>query len=408
MRQRSVTHTETMTEPLEEISRESDIRYAYGLYEIIYQIMGLWPATCQTVGAWFLTIFVCIAQITMIFFVIGEAVISTSQLDLQLLSYVSCNFLSFVKIIVIRANWCNMHSVIDDLTSAWKTISEPQVLKIMKARAKLGRKICIYQMSTTYFVCLPSIIMTLPPFLPAVNDTMNSTVSVVRSYPLQTSQMFAGLSTGPYVIMFVYQIIQIYLTSTANMGNDVCFFGIAINLTAQFECLSVTCEGIDERRNASRESGFSAVIRRQIELIDLAKKLEGTFNVIILCIISTNCIQICLYGILLIRSARIGDFVVVINAAICVIVLGFQIFLYCYAGDSLSRAIENVGTTAYNCLWYEMSPKSKTVVLFILLRTSRIFSLTAGKMYRMDLDSFKNIVKAIGSYFSVMQAMFEE
>ncbi|XP_011298808.1 uncharacterized protein [Fopius arisanus] len=395
MRQRSVTPARTMREQ-SEVS-DSDVRYAYSLYEIIYRVMGLWPFTCQNIGSWGLTIFACTTQITMILFMTGETIISASQVDPQLMSFLSCNFLSLTKIIVVRANWSKMQLVIKDLISATNFLHDSKALAIVRARAKLGRTICIYQLGGTYFVCLPTIIATLPIFATIVNETVNDTSSGLRSFPLQTSRLFGGLSTSLYVIMFGYQIIQLFFTCTGNVGNDVCFFGIALNLTAQFECLALNCESISEPdTDVSRENIFSGTIKRQVELIELAKHLERTFNLIILCIVSANCSQICFYGILIIRSARAGDLVVCINTIICVIILTLQMFMYSYAGDSLSRAIENVGTTAYKCLWYEMSPANKQNVLFILLQEHHqshwlVLLRHAGYVQRIKYFTFSKI-----------------
>ncbi|XP_063992719.1 uncharacterized protein LOC135170645 [Diachasmimorpha longicaudata] len=398
-----------MAEPIKKISKESGVRYAFGMYEVILRVMGIWPMTCQTIGAQCLTIFALITQITMVLFMLGETILAASQVDPQLMSFGSCNFLAFTKILVIRLNWRKMYSVIDDLMGVWNESHGAEALRIMRARAKLGRDVGFYQLCPTYIVLFPIIIGALPQFAPMVNGTMNSTSPVLRSFPLHTGRMFAGISTTLYVIMFSYQIIQLFMTCTGNVGNDVCFFSIALHLTAQLECLAVTCENlVEHRQNLSKSNIFAGVIDRHVRLIEYAEYLESTFNFIILCIVTANCSQICFYGILVIRTARAGDFVVCINTIICMIIHALQIFMYSYAGECMSRAIENVSTTAYKCLWYDMSPPNRQNVLFTLVRRNRIYSLTAGKVYRMDLDSFKNIMKALGSYFSVMQAMFNE
>lgn len=113
-------------------------------------------------------------------------------------------------------------------------------------------------------------------------------------------------------------------------------------------------------------------------------------------------------GIQIIISLRIGDIITVINSVIILYILNFQIFLYCYAGDRLSAAAWNLQTAAYGSKWYYLSPKMVRNLLFVMMRSNRNCNLTAGKVYSMNLDNFKNILKAMGSYFSVLQAMFDK
>lgn len=110
----------------------------------------------------------------------------------------------------------------------------------------------------------------------------------------------------------------------------------------------------------------------------------------------------------LIISVRFGDTATAINAVIIIYVMNLQIFLYSYAGDRLTSGIENLHVAIYGSSWYDLPQKTIKDLSFIMLRVNKTFNITAGKIYPMNIDSFKNILKAMLSYFSVMQAMFEE
>ncbi|XP_034952210.1 putative odorant receptor 92a [Chelonus insularis] len=255
---------------------------------------------------------------------------------------------------------------------------------LVQYKAKLGRNICIYQLGSTYFVLFPMIIGALPIFVPSDNSTFNESEPVLRSFPIQTPYMFSNISDWCYILVFILQIFQLFSTVTGNVGVDCCFFdeGIILN-------------------------NFSSIVQQHNRLIKLAEYLEEIFNFIIFCIVGSNVAQICFYGIQLLRSLRHGNSVIAINSTLCIVILSFQIFLYSWAGDQLSSAFESFKFSSFNCGWDEMPLKFKKNLVFIMMRTHRQFNLTAGSVYRMDLDNFKNIMKAIGSYFSVMRTMFE-
>ncbi|XP_014487188.1 PREDICTED: uncharacterized protein LOC106750980, partial [Dinoponera quadriceps] len=66
---------------------------------------------------------------------------------------------------------------------------------------------------------------------------------------------------------------------------------------------------------------------------------------------------------------------------------------------------KSVGIAAYNTPWYNLKPSDGRVLLFIILRSQKQLTLTAGKMVDLSLESFASIMKASGSYLSVLLAM---
>nr|QNL14968.1 olfactory receptor 24 [Aulacocentrum confusum] len=379
--------------------------FAFGLYRYIGQILGIWPTKCENFISIFSMLFAAFTQITMIFEIIAEVII-TKQVNPQNMSFMSCNFLSLIKIIIIRLNYKKMKLILETLVDAWNTELDKTALKIMQSTARLERKICIYELGTTYFVIVPTIFFAIPYFGP--NGIINGTDINLRSYPVQTPHVFAGLSTWMYCILFIFQSIQLILTCTGNVGNDCWFFGFAMCLRARIQCLSLKFQNLDFSTKDLVDRNISEIVEKHIHLVKLAQNLEHTFKFIILCIVVFNVSQVCFYGIQMIRCIKSGDIVIIINTLICIFLLNFQIYLYSWAGDELSSSIEDIRLAAFNSPWYDTSLRHKRDIIFIMTRTQSTFALTAGKIYRMDLDSFKNIIKAIASYFSVMQAMFNE
>lgn len=89
--------------------------------------------------------------------------------------------------------------------------------------------------------------------------------------------------------------------------------------------------------------------------------------------------------------------------------LYIQLFIYNYIGEQLTTQAEKLQVAIYNCSWYNMS--SSLIVRdlsFIMMRNNYPFHLTAGKICNMNMASFKNLVKTMFSYFSVIRLMFVE
>ncbi|XP_043506688.1 uncharacterized protein LOC122527004, partial [Frieseomelitta varia] len=64
-----------------------------------------------------------------------------------------------------------------------------------------------------------------------------------------------------------------------------------------------------------------------------------------------------------------------------------------------------LGDTAYDLLWYKMRPKETRFLIPVILRSQNGFILTFGKFASLSMESFMAIMKASGSYISVLLAM---
>ncbi|CAL1674349.1 unnamed protein product [Lasius platythorax] len=82
-----------------------------------------------------------------------------------------------------------------------------------------------------------------------------------------------------------------------------------------------------------------------------------------------------------------------------------EAFIFCYAGEYLSNKSKTIGFAMYNCPWYNLRPNDSRVLLFVILRSQKQLTLTAGKMMELSLESFTRIMNASGSYLSVLLAM---
>ncbi|XP_014483812.1 PREDICTED: odorant receptor 49b-like [Dinoponera quadriceps] len=61
---------------------------------------------------------------------------------------------------------------------------------------------------------------------------------------------------------------------------------------------------------------------------------------------------------------------------------------------------------AYSSLWYNMSLSQSKNILFVIMRSQRKLTLTAGRMANLSLETFTTIMKASVSYVSVFNAMY--
>ncbi|XP_012063166.1 PREDICTED: odorant receptor 45b-like [Atta cephalotes] len=83
-----------------------------------------------------------------------------------------------------------------------------------------------------------------------------------------------------------------------------------------------------------------------------------------------------------------------------------EAFTFCFCGEYLTAKSKMIGDAAYKSVWYDFAPKESKLILLIILRSQRRFTITAGNMMDLSLEGFTSILKASVSYVSVLNAMY--
>ncbi|XP_018301852.1 odorant receptor 22c-like [Mycetomoellerius zeteki] len=149
------------------------------------------------------------------------------------------------------------------------------------------------------------------------------------------------------------------------------------------------------------------LIKRHNRVISYSNNIEQLFSFIALMQVVWNTLVICSIGFLLIVSihneAR-GFVLVRTVSAYCVIMV--EAFIICFAGEHLSLKGKLIANATYEMLWYDMPVNTEKILMFIIMRSQKRLTITAGKMIDMSFETFANIMKASASYISVLNAMY--
>ncbi|XP_011065037.1 PREDICTED: odorant receptor 22c-like [Acromyrmex echinatior] len=83
-----------------------------------------------------------------------------------------------------------------------------------------------------------------------------------------------------------------------------------------------------------------------------------------------------------------------------------EAFIFCFCGEYLSAKSKMISDAAYESIWYDFKPNECKLILFIILRSQRRLTITAGKIMDLSLEGFTSIIKASVSYISLLHAMY--
>ncbi|XP_063992370.1 odorant receptor 4-like [Diachasmimorpha longicaudata] len=394
----------TMEEGRKQLSYDNNAMYPIRPYKIIAQCLGIWCMNCQNFIPKMQLTIVCILLVTngiSLFHELNPSCEVPKDAILIPVSTAICCFLAVTKILSIRFNRKKMLQIITSILEDWSSPKNDADIEPLSRASKIGRKISSFQL-------LSAFISTIPMFLcgmgnSAIFDATKNETEIVKAIPLANPCFYKYIFMDLYIEIYLLQILQIIATILGNVGCDCYFFGVTMLLVGQIQCFASDIERFEPNRQS-----LTIVIGKHNHLIQMADHLEKIFRAVIAFQVMANVYQICMGGLQILFSIRLGDRTTAINFTIFVMIFLVQLSIYSYAGESLSSSINYLQTSLYSCPWYQVTPKVSKDLIFIMARCGKPFHLTAGKIISMNLESYKGIIKTLGSYFSVMQAMFDK
>ncbi|KAL6429173.1 hypothetical protein ACFW04_008131 [Cataglyphis niger] len=82
----------------------------------------------------------------------------------------------------------------------------------------------------------------------------------------------------------------------------------------------------------------------------------------------------------------------------------YQIFIFCWHGNELHLHSIRIVTAAYSSNWFSNTKGFKRSLQIIMMRAHRPFTLTAGNIMLLSLDTFVEILRMSYSIFTVLQS----
>ncbi|KAH0946900.1 hypothetical protein HN011_005423 [Eciton burchellii] len=141
--------------------------------------------------------------------------------------------------------------------------------------------------------------------------------------------------------------------------------------------------------------------RQAMQLCDL---LISRFETLFFCLIilgvaclSFNLLRRC--QIFQMSSADINEFIMpILIVPICVLYM----FIVNFVGQNITDHNNHVYITAYSVHWYETPVHIQKLILFLLRKGIKNFTLTIGGLFDASVECFVTLVKASVSYFTVI------
>ncbi|XP_070167633.1 odorant receptor 85c-like [Polyergus mexicanus] len=136
----------------------------------------------------------------------------------------------------------------------------------------------------------------------------------------------------------------------------------------------------------------------------LSKTLVCKFEAMLFCLIATGVISLSLnlFQIFQIASNEDNNIDKILFPSVFVFICILYMFCANYVGQNVTDHNNHVFVTVYNVQWYIAPLYVQKLMLFLLQRNTREFTLGVGGLFIGSLECFATLVKASVSYFTVI------
>ncbi|XP_071643033.1 odorant receptor 45a-like isoform X1 [Temnothorax longispinosus] len=324
------------------------------------------------------------------------------------------SFLAFIKLFSkLLIFWLKQRTFFEILTMMAKDWSDcdntgvelRETARKAKLSSRIGNGIIILQTMATLAYVIGIFLASLDV------DVTDRTVELPLIFKMEYP--FVIDTQRKYRLVLATQFLSVAMCSwSANLFNAL-FLTLTLHVGSQINILicwlgEVGSKDIEKThdRHDSFVTVITKIVRKHQKIINLSENIENLYSYIALVLFISNTVMICSLGFLVVTAIGSPDASEQITRSILFyIVTSLEAFVFCFAGEYLSKKSKAIGNAAYNSAWYDMKAKDRQVLLFIILRSQRQLQFTAGKMAVLSLEYFTTIMKASGSYLSVLLAM---
>ncbi|XP_039311563.1 uncharacterized protein LOC120359131 [Solenopsis invicta] len=262
---------------------------------------------------------------------------------------------------------------------------------------------------TALGICGTCSCMTSQFLLNIVN--VNSSTNASRYIFLLTMEYFIDQQKYFYLV-FLHISLTITISTTAMVANGTMLIAYIQHICGLFRIASYRIKyaiNINILHNVTLKNkiwmikhiSYAVDIHRQA--MKLINQLMIILNKMMFCLIvfGVASLSLNLYHIVLLKISIETLLTPCVHAFVCILYM----FLANHMGQIIIDHNNHVFTTAYNVEWYKTPVHVQKMILFMLQRRSKPFTLNIGGLFDASMEGFATLVKTSVSYFTVIHSV---
>ncbi|XP_025271234.1 uncharacterized protein LOC109610193 [Camponotus floridanus] len=209
-----------------------------------------------------------------------------------------------------------------------------------------------------------------------------------------------------FYLILLHIIVTVCIGGTAALAIGTILFTYLQHVCGMFKIASYRIEramsitmlqNINLKKQILIFRGLICAVDIHRQAMKLSKRLQYSCEKMMCCLIAFGVISVSL-NLFWIASSKEELILPFLYATISIIYM----FLANYIGQLITNHNHHVFVTAYNVQWYIAPLHIQKIILFLLQRNSKNFTLSVGGLFIASIECFATLVKTSVSYFTVI------
>ncbi|XP_071644337.1 odorant receptor 82a-like isoform X2 [Temnothorax longispinosus] len=370
------------------------------LVEIGLRFIGMWPDSAYPNLYWSsYMMMMLVSQYYQYSYVVAHFDVSNLPLLSDCLGLTLANSLAFLKLLFLWWNRRIFYNILAAMDRDWNdcVINDYSIMMTVANQSRRCSVVLIgVHLVTGFFLTIG-----------VYTARMMSNSGGPRAFPVKMEFPFMALESPLFECILAGQIFYVLSSaSVVGMINGL-LATLVIHVGGQVDIMRQVITEVHSNNDELGTSLFiiNNLIHRHQKIITLSNDIESLFSSIALLQLLWNTLVICFSGFMIILTLSTNKgAMVLIKSMFLYIAKTLEVFVFCYAGEFLSFKSKSISDAIYESLWYNMVPSNSRIMLFIMMRSQKRLTITAGKIFDLTLEGFMSVMKASASYMSVLHA----
>ncbi|XP_025265290.1 odorant receptor 82a [Camponotus floridanus] len=374
--------------------------------------LGIWSRISMTTKAEkfisYVHILVCSFLMTIVtvpFFLYVWLEEKDIEIKLSMIGPLSHWIMGMINYCLLLAYTNDIRKCVQHMEMDWRLIKNNEDQQVMLQQAKVGRfvsGICaIFMQSGTF---LFAIVKSLTTTIVIVgNETISMRLMACPIYSKFIDTRFSPANE----IMQVIEILSTFIVNSVTVS--ICSLDaiFAMHAYAQLTVLFSWLNKLVDKNNENNFAGrrLAIIVEHHLRVLSFISRMESIMQNICLVELLGCTMNMCLLTYYFITNFNTLDVAKLMSFVIIYLSMAFNIFVFCYIGETLTEQCNNVGEKVYMINWYELPHETALGLVLIIARSNNVIRLTAGKFFQLSVATFGDIVKTSMVYLNMLRTM---
>ncbi|XP_015431105.1 PREDICTED: odorant receptor 4-like [Dufourea novaeangliae] len=391
------------------VHHAEDYDYSIQVNRWILQPIGVWPSINKLSKAkWFLSFLLNLACHAVIMFTVAPCLMfilfedESIHMRMKAIGPMSAMLMGELNYWSLSLKTKDILRCFDYLDTDWKMVGRPQDRRVMLKNAKVGRMVVTVAAFALNIGVFSHSLMA--GFKKMEFNIGNDTYAMLRlPCPCYSKLIDARYSPINEIVFFV-QVLSGLIVNLVTVGAYGFAAVFAMHVCGQ---LSIAMSYLDElvepnmdQPNAQEKLGD--IVDIHLRALNFVSHIEDVMHLTCLIELTGCTLNMCMLEYYMITESSKEN---AVAYGVIYLSMTFNVFIFCYIGEKISEQGEMVGEKAYMTEWYRLPYKTASGLILVILRSSTVTKITAGKVLPMSIATFASVVKTSFVYFNMIRTV---